>query len=221
VLFFWPHICFDVVVLKVSPTKVIYSRTKLTITTMKRVFEFSTMACVALALFLGLSELKAQDGLYFGGSIGPSFINKKILDIDMDDIKINGNEMSYKVYAGYKLPAFLAVEAGYRNLGKISNDLSELNSAGWDLNAKANLSLGPLQLFGKAGAFFNNVKVTFQDPIHPDINENNTKFMFGFGAGLNIQRLGIRAEWESLEISKDSNVSMLTAGITYRLAGGN
>jgi len=41
------------------------------------------------------------------------------------------------------------------------------------------------------------------------------------GAGLNLQRLGLRAEWESLDITQGSKVSMLTAGITYRLAGGN
>lgn len=167
------------------------------------------------------SNLVAQDGLYFGGSIGPSFINKKISDVVWDDVKIEGNEFSYKVYGGYKLPAFLAIEGGYRNLGKVSDQLAEHNSSGWDVNAKADLSLGPLQIFGKAGAFFNNVKVTFNDPLQPDINKNNTKFMFGFGAGLNIERLGLRAEWESLDISQGSKVSMLTAGITYRLAGGN
>jgi len=186
-----------------------------------RSVRISSIACVVFMVLFGMSELKAQDGLYFGGSIGPSFVNKKISDIVMDDIRIDGNDMAYKIYAGYKLPAFLAFEGGYRNLGKISDDIAVHNSTGWDLNAKANLTLGPLQLFGKAGAFFNDIKVTFQDPIHPDINKNNTKFMFGFGAGLNIERLGIRAEWESLDITKDSHVSMLTAGITYRLAGGN
>ena len=175
---------------------------------------------VMLVLTVSSYGLKAQEGLYFGGSAGPSFVNTKISDVNWEDVKIDGNDLSYKVYAGYMFPAFLALEGGYRNLGKISNDISEANSSGWDLNAKANLSIGPLQLFGKAGAFFNNVKVSFQDPLHPDINENNTKFMFGFGAGLNIERLGLRAEWESLELSKDNKVSMLTAGITYRLAGG-
>ena len=188
---------------------------------MKRTVRISTIACLAFIMLFGLNESSAQDGLYFGGSIGPSFVNTKITEIDMEDIKIDGNDMAYKIYAGYKLPAFLALEGGYRNLGKVSDDISALNSQGWDLNAKANLDLGPLQIFGKAGAFFNNVKVTFADPIHPDINKNNTKFMFGFGAGLNIERLGLRAEWESLDISSDNKVSMLTAGITYRLAGGN
>ncbi len=174
-----------------------------------------------LVMLFGMSDLKAQKGLYFGGSVGPSFINKSFMDLDFDDVKIDGNDVAYKVYAGYKLPAFLAIEGGYRNLGSVSQNLAEHNSSGWDLNAKGSISLGPLEIFAKGGAFFNNVKVTFDDPLHPDINKNNTKFMFGFGAGLNISRLGIRAEWESLDMSKDSKVSMLTAGLTYRLAGGN
>ena len=188
---------------------------------MKRPGKRLLSTALIIVLIAGFSTLHAQDGLYFGGSIGPSFINKKIVDVQMEDLRIDGNDMSYKFFAGYKLPAFLALEAGYRDLGKISDQLSEHNSSGWDLNAKADISLGPLQIFGKAGAFFNNVNVTFQDPLHPDINEQNTKFMFGFGAGLNIERLGLRAEWESLDISKGNKASMLTAGLTYRIAGGN
>lgn len=179
------------------------------------------LASTVVVLTALSSDVLGQKGLYFGGSIGPSYTNKSIMDIDWSDVKIEGNDFSYKMYAGFKLPAFLALEGGYRNLGKVSDDIAEHNSAGWDLNAKADLSLGPLQIFGKAGAFFNDVSVTFKDPLHPDINEHNTKFMFGFGAGLNIERLGLRAEWESLDITKGSKVSMLTAGITYRLAGGN
>lgn len=185
-----------------------------------RNLSFTTVS-ILLVVLLGASDLMAQDGLYFGGSVGPSYINKSFKDLDVDDIKIDGKDMAYKIYAGYKLPAFLAIEGGYRSLGSVSQDLAEHNNSGWDLNAKGDISLGPIQVFAKAGAFFNNVQVTFNDPLHPDINENNIKFMFGFGAGLNIKKLGIRAEWESLDMSKDSKVSMLTAGITYSFAGAN
>lgn len=184
--------------------------------TMKTVMNLFLLMVLA-AFTLGTTDAMAQRGFYFGGSIGPSFTNKVITDLTWEEVKIDGNEFSYKVYAGVKLPAIFALEGGYRNLGKISDDIAEYNSAGWDLNAKANLTLGPLQLFGKAGAFFNDVEVTFNNPLHPDINEQNTKFMVGFGAGLNIDKFGIRAEWESLDITKDNKVSMLTAGITYRL----
>jgi hypothetical protein len=179
------------------------------------------MTSVLLVGFMWFSEVKAQEGFYVGGNIGPSFINKKIMDIDRDDLNLEGKDLAYKLYAGYKLPGFLAFEGGYRNLGSVVEDMTEYNNHGWDLSAKGDISLGPLQVFGKIGAYFNNINVTFENPIHPDINKNNTKFMFGFGAGLNIQRLGLRAEWESLDFSKDSKVSMLTAGITYSFTGGN
>ena len=178
-------------------------------------------ATMLLVVFVGMSDMMAQDGFYIGGSVGPSYLNKSFKDLDIEDIEIEGKDMAYKLYAGYKLPSFLAFEGGYRNLGSVSQDLVDHQNYGWDLNAKGDISLGPLQVFAKAGAYFNNVKVTFKDPIHPDINKNNTKFMFGFGAGLNINKLGIRAEWESLDFSKDSKISMLTAGITYSLSGRN
>lgn len=177
------------------------------------------MVSVFLFAFVGYYEATAQEGFYFGANAGPSFINKKITEIVLEDLKLEGNDLAYKLYAGYKLPGFLAFEGGYRNLGSVSENLAEYNNDGWDINAKGDISLGPLQVFGKLGAYFSNIHVTFQNPLHPDINKNNTKFMFGFGAGLNIQKLGLRAEWESLDFSKDSKVSMLTAGITYSFAG--
>ncbi len=183
---------------------------------MKTVRSFLLIAVFGLLTF-STTDLMAQRGFYFGGSLGPSFTNMVIYDLTWDDVKIDGNEFAYKVYAGVKLPAFFALEGGYRNLGRISDDIAAYNSSGWDLNAKANLELGPFQIFGKAGAFFNDVDVTFNNPLQPDINNQNTKFMVGFGAGLNIDKFGIRAEWESLDITKDNKVSMLTAGITYRL----
>ena len=188
---------------------------------MKTVMKNASILSVIFVLTLGMATVRAQKGFYFGTGLGPSYINTSIMDVDFSEISFTGNDLSYKFFAGYKLPAFLALEAGYRNLGKISDDIAEQNNAGWDVNAKANITLGPLQIFGKAGAYFNNVKVTFKDPLKPDINSNNTKFMFGFGAGLNIQRLGLRAEWESLDLSSNNKVSMLTAGVTYRLTGGN
>ena len=185
---------------------------------MKRV---SRILLLTSLFLVGFSGVKAQKGFYFGGNVGPSFINKKITEIDRDDLNFEGKDLAYKLYAGYKVPGFLAFEGGYRNLGSVSEDLTEYNNYGWDISTKGNISLGPLQVFGKVGAYFNNIHVAFQDPLHPDLNKSNTKFMFGFGAGLNIQRLGLRAEWESLDFSKDSKVSMLTAGITYSFASGN
>lgn len=187
---------------------------------MKTISKTILMVCAITTAILAINTAFAQNGLYFGGSVGPSYVNKSFTDIDWGAIDLSGNDVSYKLYAGYKLPAFLSLEGGYRSLGRIADEIAEYNSAGWDIGAKADLSLGPFQVFGKAGAFFNDVKVTFSDPLHPDVNKNNTKFMFGFGAGLNIKRLGLRAEWESLDMSQGSKVSMLTGGLTYRLTGG-
>jgi OmpA-OmpF porin, OOP family len=187
---------------------------------MKNVKRISLLASVLVLSLLGYSEVRAQDGFYLGGSMGPSYINKKFTDIDQADLNLEGKELAYKIYAGYKIPGFLALEGGYRNLGSVAADLADYNNFGWDVSAKGDISIGPLQVFAKAGAYFNNVNVTFQNPLQPDINKNNTKFLFGFGAGLNIQKLGLRAEWESLDFSKDSKVSMLTAGITYSFSGG-
>ena len=164
------------------------------------------------------NKAQGQNGVYIGGSIGPSFINQVIQDIDGIQIDLQENEFSYKLYAGWRLSKFFAVEGGYRNLGKSSQELSaymlDAKTDGRDFQALGIFPVGPLDLFGKLGVFFWDSEYKFDDdPLYI----NGTSFMFGLGAGVRVGRLGFRAEWEFLDMSESNRLSMLTAGATVKI----
>lgn len=161
------------------------------------------------------SESNAQ--FYVGGSIGNSFNNIKISDINGDSFKFDGNSFGWKVYAGYELGGFLGVEGGYRDLGRVKNTTdgqsTYIKTTGGDIAGKGTINLGPLAAFAKAGAFFASQKV---DDL--SYKSSNTSFLWGLGAGLNLGGLGLRLEYESFGASNNSK-SMLTLGATLKLGG--
>jgi len=170
----------------------------------------------ALALFIFASfGLQAQ--IYIGASVGNSFVNKNLEDVNGDDFTVDENAFAYKVYAGYSTK-FLGIEGGYRDLGEAKRDvdLGKLRTkiTGFDVAARGKVNLGPVFAFAKAGAFF----AKYENEIGTySYSENSTNFLWGLGAGLQLNRLGIRLEYEGL--GKESNsLSMLTAGLSFNLS---
>ncbi|MCC6410577.1 MAG: hypothetical protein IT270_02890 [Saprospiraceae bacterium] len=169
---------------------------------------------IALALFLFASiGLNAQ--IYIGASVGNSFINKDLEDVQGDDFTVDGNALGYKVFLGYGVK-FLGIEGGYRDLGTAKSDFNsgvlKTHVTGIDLAARGKVHVGPVIAFAKAGAFFAKYENEVLDYKYDD--DNTTNFLWGLGAGLQLGRLGVRLEYEGLG-KENSKLSMLTAGLTY------
>ncbi|WP_020533584.1 outer membrane beta-barrel protein [Flexithrix dorotheae] len=170
------------------------------------------------ALFI-TDNLFAQ-GFYIGGSVGNSFRDKSIEDLGGNDFKVDKNTVGYKVFAGFG-SGFLGLEGGYRDLGKVEGKQNAVNfetkSTGWDIAARGKLSLGPVLAFGKAGVFFGNYENTVHSAIPVSNTETTSTFMWGLGAGVKLGLIGIRLEYESLDLSEDNKLSMLSLGGTIHL----
>ena len=178
-----------------------------------------TLIIVVLAAMNFSYKSQAQAGIYLGGSVGTSFINQTVLDIDSLMVELKENELSYKFYAGWRLSKYIGIEGGYRNLGKsqqeLDNYMMNAKTYGWDLQAMGIFPVGPVDLFGKLGVFFWDSEYEFDNELR---YKNGTSFMFGLGAGVRIGgRLGVRAEWEFLDMSSGNRLSMLTAGLTVNV----
>lgn len=166
------------------------------------------------------SQIYAQEGLYLGGSIGSSFVNQTLGDaIDgahIDDLQIDKSNFAWKAYLGYKLSQNFSIEGGYRNTGKAEdkadNQTISTKTKGWDVAALGKVDIAILFVFAKAGAFFYNTENQVGDLI---FGENDTAFLWGVGAGVNLGGLAIRLEWEDLGTSNPESLSMLTAGVTF------
>ncbi len=156
---------------------------------------------------------------YAGGSIGNSFIDASISDLDGGDLKIDENEFGYKIFAGFG-SKFIGAEGGYRDLGKVQTTFNATNLqtkiTGWDVAARGKIDIGPIFAFAKAGAFF----AKSENQIGPlSFSDNSTNFLWGLGAGLKLGRLALRLEYESLDISSDSNLAQLMFGAAFYFGG--
>lgn len=172
--------------------------------------------CLTLFFFVfTFHETNAQ--FFFGASVGNSFVNKKISDINGDDFKINENSFGYKIYGGFG-GRFIGAEGGYRDLGTVKSESdgvtlkSRIN--GWDIAARGNVNIGPVFISAKAGGFFAKADNSVGSISY---TQNNTNFLWGLGAGVRIGMLGLRVEYESLDMSSDSKLAMLTLGASIHL----
>jgi Outer membrane protein beta-barrel domain len=156
--------------------------------------------------------------LFLGGSVGSSFLKTKPTEIQGEDLKIDANGFAYKIFAGYKFPKIIGIEADYRNLGTVKDKLMDIefesNVKGFDIFATGTLNFSMLEVFAKAGYFFWSSEVKGGDYSE---KANDGDFVWGFGAGIGLGKLGVRAEWENFKVADMDNVSMLSAGISYNI----
>ena len=164
---------------------------------------------VALALLI-LSPVSALAAFYGGAAIGNSWYNHVPETSDVQEI--SENSTGWKIFGGFSSESIFGLEGGYRDLGKIETDVTNVGTfdsktTGWDVEAVAHLKLSIIDIFGKAGAFFWDTSGNY-------IDESGTSFLWGLGAGVTLGPIGLRLEWESMEVSNPDNLTMLSLGAT-------
>ena len=173
---------------------------------------------VLFALLTVLPLFAGPQGIYYGGSVGQSFIKTQISDIEQTDFKLDGNDFAFKLYAGVRMAPSFGFEGGYRNLGSVKSKASDVTflskTSGYDLSAVGNIYLGVLDLFAKAGASWWDQEV--QGWAGKDTNDG-TNFIWGFGATLRLGQMGVKAEWEQFELPDFDQLSMLSVGLVFGL----
>lgn len=174
------------------------------------------MILITTLLMVGLMATSAgARGLYFGAGIGNTFFSDEIDDAVDEVQEIDENSTSWKIFGGYNMISFLGVEGGYRDFGEIKYNLkgqahtSSVN--GWDISAMGRFTIAIVDVFGKAGAMFWESEYQV-DELGGD--DSGTDFLWGIGAGVHLGPIGVRVEWESLEVSGPTNLSMVSLGAT-------
>lgn len=164
---------------------------------------------VAAALFV-LGPTAAFGSFYGGAAIGNSWYNH---DPEIQDIEeISENSTGWKIFGGFAGKSLFALEGGYRDFGTVEVDglngaKFESGTTGWDVAGMLRLKVAILDIFGKAGAFFWSTEGEAMD-------ESGTAFLWGLGAGVRLGPVGVRLEWESVEVDNPNNLSMLSLGAT-------
>ncbi|NLR90818.1 MULTISPECIES: outer membrane protein [Flammeovirga] len=161
---------------------------------------------------LTLINVTSAQSFRIGGGVGNTFAEHKLTDISGDDFKVNDNALAWKVFAGVG-NKFLGIEGGYRSLGKVKDSSSgntyESKVTGWDVAARGKLQIGPIFGFAKAGAFFAKYDNSVSGGQTASDSDNETKFLWGVGAGVMLGMFEVRLEWEAMDLSSDAHLSTL------------
>ena len=152
---------------------------------------------VHILLILGLLPASAwaeqgdaprrTSGFFLGAGLGYNQV-----DLQNEQIKLSGGDVTYRVFAGYQFPryafmpfdSFFAIEGGYMDLGNIDDEAVganfELDIHGFDLYMTGYLPItGRFDIFGKAGVYLWDAKVKADNQTIDD--DNGSDLALGVG----------------------------------------
>ena len=187
---------------------------------MKR-FVFS-LALTSLVALVALPAVAADNGFYLGLSVGQSAIT--IDDISDGDVtaEFSGDDMAYKVFAGYRLLTFLAVEASYVDFGSPDDTIEgfdgtiEASITGFDAFAMGMLPLGIADIFVKVGviSWDADLAASLGDQ-YERLSGDGTDPAYGLGFQFRIKSFAVRGEIEYFDIEDAQDVFMYSIGGSY------
>jgi OOP family OmpA-OmpF porin len=197
---------------------------------------------LTLSAALGAMSAQAADtGFYVGGSAGQAEVSDfsgADLDAELATLGITSSsstddtDTGWKLFAGYRLMKYLAVEGAYTNFGEatahsiITSPVSgvvdtTLEAEAWTVSALGILPLGDkFSLFGRLGVNFWNADISAVGTgggaaAAVSDDDDGTDMVYGVGAAYSITKnLSVRGEWERYDFD-DGDVDLLSAGISW------
>jgi hypothetical protein len=183
---------------------------------------------VSLTIILVVVAVPAsavENGFYIGGSIGSSSLEVRDFDEDFGAFEFSDGDTAYKLFAGFRFLNFLAVEAGYVDLGdpkdiiaSIEGDELEVQIGvnGWDAFAVGLLPIGPVDLFAKVGvvSWEADIRAAYNDLRDRD-SDSGSDAAYGIGLALRLGNVALRAEGERFDIGDAEDVYMFSVGATF------
>ena len=172
-----------------------------------------TPLVIALGL-VGTSSAVAKDtGPFFGLGVGQS--NLESGPTGITGLEFEADDIGYKVFGGWRVLKNFAVEASYFDYGSLDDQVLGVNVGtnltGFNAYALGFLTLGPVDVFGKAGMVFWDVEA---DAMGVSTEDDGNDMAYGVGVGATLGSFGIRGEWEQFDIEDTDDVSMISVSFT-------
>ncbi len=210
-----------------------------------KLIKLGTQGLIALAIISSSQVMASDDGWYMGFNIGKS-------RVDIDNQRINSSLLSqgfvntdttnddkdngWKVFGGYQLNKYFALEGGYFDLGEYSFQANTLPVGTYSGNIRIkgiNLdAVGILPITQKISAFgrlgLNTAKAQTHfagtgavNVLDPDHSKRDTNYKMGLGLAYAFTpSLALRAEAERYRIDDTMNnrgdVDLVSLGLVYR-----
>lgn len=172
----------------------------------------------ALTLLATASQA-ADQGFYVGVGTGQAKVEDQ--PSQLGGPTFDESSTPYRVFGGYRLGLIpildFAAEVGYRDLGKaegtVAGSTVTYQAKGADGSILAIFPILGFDFFGKVGVMQYDLDKTFNGAT---TGYSGTAPLYGVGAGFRFWRLGIRAEYERIDIDdvKSMDIGMISA--TFR-----
>lgn len=181
-----------------------------------------SVALASLVALLALPSGAADNGFYLGASVGQATVEIDDLDDALDNTDFSGDDMAYKVFAGFRFLNFLGVEGSYRDLGSADDTIPALGGTvaadvtGYDAFAVGYLPLGIADIFLKAGMISWDAELSADllgGPV--TLSDDGTDPAYGIGFQFRFSSFALRGELEYLDIEGASAVYMYSVGGSF------
>jgi hypothetical protein len=174
---------------------------------------------LAMLCASSLAWAGGETGFYIGAAAGSSSLDVSYDQSGVGEIKYDDSDTGYKVFLGYNfgiIPLInLAVEGSYVDLGKAKGTVlgssSDTSVTGLNAYGLLGFNLGPISLFGKAGAISWDSESTVQGN---KIKSSGSDPAYGVGAQLQLGSIAIRAEYEVFDIDT-ADIGFASIGLAY------
>lgn len=180
-------------------------------------FPVVSLLAVSLLALSGTAYAGSDSGVYVGASVGSAQLNYQEDDPDFGDIDFDDDDTAYKIFAGYNFGLIplvdLAVEGAYVDFGNFSGDVggvggNDLDVTGWTGAGLVGFKLGPVGIFGKAGA----IKWDSDSDVFG--GDDGTDPLYGAGARITLFSFQVRAEYERYDLD-NVDIDYFSVGAAY------
>lgn len=144
------------------------------------------------------------------------------LEAPAADARFSVDDTGYKVFAGYRMVRWLALEGAYTDLGNMSGRQEELSydvaADLFSLHAVGVLPITPrARLFAKLGLVsWDSLSTTTDGDVTERRDANGMDLGYGFGLGYDLtRRFGLRLEWETYDFDNTENVKFISLGAQF------
>jgi len=172
---------------------------------------------LAMASGTALAQVDSNDnrrGFYIGAGLGD--FSASIDDPQGTEIDLDSDDTALKLFGGWRLSRFFAVQLDYVDFGESSGESGffdlRSDTTGFAPNVVGTLPIGFFELFAKAGMIWYDVDLDVDnDPTFSDSGEDP---IYGVGVGLTlVERLTLRLEYEVIDVESfdDADAVWLTA----------
>ena len=177
-----------------------------------------TAAAVLLAAGPALGQVDENDnreGFYLGAGLG-DFSSSVDGPPGFEDVDLDSDDTPMKVFGGWRMNRFFAVQFDYIDFGDSSGTANLLdvrnNTSGFAPNVIGTLPIGFFELFAKVGIMWYDVDLDIEND--PTLSDSGEDPIYGVGVGLTlVERLSLRLEYEIVDVEtlNDAEAVWLTA----------